>query len=194
MHVIFSAIAATAAVTLLTLAAVSLVVSDVRFWPPPAKGSWQDVSFIWLFRAMVYGLVGASLLAIFLDGRVPATSALVAGGLLVLFGFGGAFASTRNLGWRNAFGDREGLITEGWFAYSRNPVYVTTWVGLAGWALLVPDLAVRLILLGWGLLYVLATRLEEPWLEAEYGEAYRSYRRRVPRFLLIRDRAAREET
>ena len=33
------------------------------------------------------------------------------------------------------------------------------------------------------LVFVIAPMAEEPWLEEQYGEAYREYRRGVPRFL-----------
>ena len=33
------------------------------------------------------------------------------------------------------------------------------------------------------LVFVVAPLTEEPWLEEQYGEAYREYRKRVPRFL-----------
>ena len=33
------------------------------------------------------------------------------------------------------------------------------------------------------LVFVVAPLTEEPWLEEQYGDAYREYRKRVPRFL-----------
>ena len=33
------------------------------------------------------------------------------------------------------------------------------------------------------LVFVVPLLTEEPWLEEQYGNAYREYRRRVPRFL-----------
>ncbi len=185
LFAVFVILSAIGAAALLALSIAATLRAGFRFWPPPAKGSWQDRWFIWLFRAMVYGLVAASLVWWFAPDR--ATPPMVWPGIaLAVIGFAGAFASTAKLGWRNAFGDRNGLVTDGWFRWSRNPVYVLTWVGLAGWALIVPVWPVWAVLMAWATLYLLAARLEEPWLEAEYGEAYRQYCRAVPRFLIIR--------
>lgn len=104
------------------------------------------------------------------------------GGILLIAGFGTAFASTFNLGWKNAFGDKEGLVTNGWFAYSRNPVYVVTWIGLLGWAIIAQSVWVSIILALWALIYLIAIFLEEAWLEQTYGDAFQSYKKTVHRF------------
>ena len=70
--------------------------------------------------------------------------------------------------------------------------HVVTWVGF--WA--VCGLSAVLLFLDWNswiylwiahlllaLVFVVAPLTEEPWLEEQYGEAYREYRKRVPRFL-----------
>lgn len=106
-------------------------------------------------------------------------------GSLIVLGFGLAFWITLQLGWRNAFGEKLGLRTDGWFRFSRNPIYVATWIGLIGWGVLVNHTLVTVLLVLWGLMYLLAPVLEEPWLEKQYGEPYRNYKRSTPRFLWI---------
>ncbi|WP_281019579.1 MULTISPECIES: methyltransferase [unclassified Minwuia] len=86
------------------------------------------------------------------------------------------------MGWRNAFGEKQGLKTKGWFASSRNPVYVATWIGIAGWALISFQTSVAILLSAWALMYLLAPIVEEPWLEMQYGQEYRDYKSEVPRF------------
>jgi len=86
------------------------------------------------------------------------------------------------MGWGKAFGDSGGLVTTGWFRYSRNPVYIATWVAMVGWAILVPDWKIWILLALWASLYLFAPYFEEPWLEAQYGTAYTEYKNTVPRF------------
>lgn len=154
---------------------------DFQFFPPPTKSSWQHVSFRALFRLFLYPLLALSV-ALFGDQRLSALIT-IAGIIMIFVGFGLAFRITFLMGWRNAFGEPTGLRTEGWFRLSRNPVYVATWIGLIGWALVVPNPLIWALLAFWGLLYLLAPLFEEPWLEREYGEAYLAYKQSTPRFL-----------
>ncbi|MEM9198275.1 MAG: methyltransferase [Pseudomonadota bacterium] len=102
---------------------------------------------------------------------------------LAAIGFGAGAAIITGMGWRGSVGAAEGLRTEGAFAISRNPTYLAHWLGLAGWALAVSSWAVAAALAFWAMSYALMAWLEEPWLETRYGDAYRAYRARVPRFL-----------
>ncbi|KHA54034.1 CzcN domain protein [Sulfitobacter geojensis] len=102
--------------------------------------------------------------------------------MLLLCGFIIAFWATGALGWSNAFGSKEGLRTDGIFAYSRNPIYIATWFGLAGWALLVPTPFIVATLCFWALLYLVAIFLEERWLLEEYGEPFTEFCNTVRRF------------
>jgi protein-S-isoprenylcysteine O-methyltransferase Ste14 len=77
------------------------------------------------------------------------------------------------------------LVTVGLYRYSRNPMYIAVALILSGWALgfRSPGLAV------YGLIVILAFHLrvvfgEEPWLERRYGDEWRRYKQRVPRWLL----------
>ena len=94
-----------------------------------------------------------------------------------------AIRITLYMGWRNAFGEKLGLMTSGWFAWSRNPIYVFTWLGLIGWALIANHVLVSLLLTAWALMYIIAPLFEEPWLEAEYQDTYLKYKQRVRRIL-----------
>lgn len=138
--------------------------------------------FMGLFRAYLYPLIVLSALELeILEGR-SAIIQFAVGGALLLIGFGLAFRITLGMGWHNAFGEKRGLKTTGWFAWSRNPIYVVTWVGLIGWALIANSLFVSILLSAWALLYLLAPFVEEPWLEEQYGEEYVAYKAKTPRF------------
>jgi protein-S-isoprenylcysteine O-methyltransferase Ste14 len=75
------------------------------------------------------------------------------------------------------------LLTQGPYAFTRHPMYLaelTTWFG---WALLYGSPLVFLgFLIMCSLVGVLAPR-EEQSLERSFGEAYREYKARVPRWL-----------
>lgn len=154
-----------------------------QFWPPPEGKSWQHRSFLLLFRLYLYPLIALSILEFELASGVSALWQYFVGGILLLVGFGLAMRITLQMGWRNAFGEKKGLITEGWFSISRNPVYVVTWIGLLGWGLIVGKWSVAALLVLWAIMYVLAPFLEEPWLERQYGEEFKTYKSKVPRFL-----------
>lgn len=164
------------------LSAMAGLRDDFQFFPPPSKLSWQHKTFLGLFRLFLYPLIALTVFVF----EPPEQKSLVwlyaFGSLLILIGFGMAFRITFQMGWRNAFGEKRGLVTTGWFSRSRNPVYVFTWLGLIGWVLVAQSLLVTVLLLAWAVLYVFAPIFEEPWLEKQYGDVYREYKRHVPRF------------
>jgi protein-S-isoprenylcysteine O-methyltransferase Ste14 len=76
------------------------------------------------------------------------------------------------------------LITHGPFAYSRNPTYLAGTFIWLGWAIFYGSVVMLIwTVVGWTLLNYLKVPQEERGLEARFGEAYRVYRRRVPRWI-----------
>jgi protein-S-isoprenylcysteine O-methyltransferase Ste14 len=76
------------------------------------------------------------------------------------------------------------LITHGPFAYSRNPMFLSGLIVWLGWSLFygsLPILIVTVVL--WALSNAFKVPQEERGLEARFGDAYRDYRRRVPRWV-----------
>lgn len=76
------------------------------------------------------------------------------------------------------------LVTTGLYCFSRNPMYIAVTLILSGWTLGF-HLSALLI---YTLLVALAFHLrvvfgEEPWLARRYGDAWRAYKERVPRWL-----------
>ncbi|MEO8318675.1 MAG: isoprenylcysteine carboxylmethyltransferase family protein [Bradyrhizobium sp.] len=75
------------------------------------------------------------------------------------------------------------LVTDGVFAHTRNPLYVGVSVALCGVALIFDlDWVVLLILPSCVLLHFAVVRREEIYLEQKFGDAYRHYKARVPRY------------
>lgn len=153
-----------------------------QFYPPPKKEGWQHPTFMFLFRVFVYSLIALTILQFQLKKYDYAVLVYVVGGLLFTIGFGLAFYITFNMGWRNAFGEKRGLKTSGWFSWSRNPIYVVTWIGLLGWGLIAHSILVSMLLSVWAVFYYLAPVFEEPWLEKMYGKEYLAYKEKVRRF------------
>lgn len=173
----------TSGLCLLGLALWALFIPSFKFWPPPEKRCWQSRVFIILFRTMVYGTIFVSGWHVLSSGFIVSSWKATSATVLLFLGFALAFWATFGLGWKAAFGAKEGLRTKGAFAASRNPIYVATWSGLAGWGLLIPNVAVQSALFCWASLYLIAIFLEERWLRRQYGEEFEQYCEKVRRFL-----------
>jgi protein-S-isoprenylcysteine O-methyltransferase Ste14 len=78
---------------------------------------------------------------------------------------------------------RPGLVTTGWYAFCRNPIFLFMMVAFVGILLQVPRWqSLLLVLMGYLGLRLQVAR-EEAYLEESYGEAYAEYARRVGRFV-----------
>nr|WP_272506436.1 PEMT/PEM2 methyltransferase family protein [Salinibacter ruber] len=108
---------------------------------------------------------------------------IILGSMLVVGGTALASYAMGRLGLRGCLGLNAELVTDGPFAVSRNPGYVGDLILIAGYVLLT-DSGLAGIVGGIGAVwFLLAPLAEEPWLEEQYGESYRRYRQRWPRFL-----------
>lgn len=176
-------ISVTCATTLLLLSAGGLAAPRFELWPPPNPVSWQRRVFLWVFRGMFYSLVGLTVFELVYRPTTLSTLQLWIGLPLLVAGFGAALASTFDLGWGPAFGKGEGLKTTGWFRWSRNPIYIVSWIGMVGWGLFAMSGLVSSVLVLWAIVYLNLVFLEERWLLATYGEEYAEYMNVVPRFV-----------
>ena len=181
MSTLIFIVSLTAGVALVTLSSATLLWPRLQFWPPPAKDSWQYLTFWWLFRTMFAGLLILSFLDFSSLGPGERWRFLIGVPLAVL-GFGLALHITFHMGWRAAHGDGGQLKTDGWYQWSRNPVYVVSILGMIGAGIVIHSTYVYCLLSIWALMYLLAPYLEEPWLEARYGRPYLEYKAQVPRF------------
>ena len=136
---------------------------------------------------MLYALIALTVLRLRAEGTSFTTESVV-GAILLVAGFGSAFASTLELGWKNAFGDKNGLAKNGWFRLSRNPVYIVTWVGMLGWSLLADSWQISIVLSVWAAIYFVAIFLEERWLEEVYNKEYADYKSSTARFVSLRSK------
>ena len=138
--------------------------------------------------AVVFGLL--------LDGLFPAyvltvlmtfEQRLVGG--LVLFAVAAGLAIPAVLAFRGAgthvepWKPASALVTRGVFRYLRNPMYVGLVLAVAGLAVLLASdwMLVMTVLLA-VTLHIGVVRREERYLAARFGDAYRDYCARVPRY------------
>ncbi len=76
------------------------------------------------------------------------------------------------------------LVTHGPFALSRNPMFLSGLTTMLGWAIFYGSWVIlALTIAGWCFSNFVKVPQEERALEARFGEEYRRYRQRVPRWL-----------
>lgn len=160
---------------LVALLLATLVRPALRIWPTPGEKSWQSYVFWPLFRGLnVLAVLAAAATwpggALGLPVWLRAVAALVLAGSVAVFVY--AF---RVLGRDNSYGATRGLVTDGIYQWSRNPqnaMLILVYGALA----VAADSGPAYVLAGATMLvYWLMILLEEPWLAAQYGDAYRGY-------------------
>jgi protein-S-isoprenylcysteine O-methyltransferase Ste14 len=75
------------------------------------------------------------------------------------------------------------LVTSGPYRYSRNPQYVTYFLLLFGYALLGRTPLAWIALAEYWVVVHLIVLIEEEHLERRFGDVYRDYKRRTPRYV-----------
>jgi len=79
--------------------------------------------------------------------------------------------------------DKSYLLMRGPYAFSRNPMYLSELTLLFGWVIFYGSVALLIAFVVWCLFFYHQVPLEERVMEAHFGEAYRAYQARVPRWL-----------
>jgi protein-S-isoprenylcysteine O-methyltransferase Ste14 len=164
----------------------TLLVPGVQVWPPPGRDTWQ-YGFTWiLFGGATAGVIvvgGLDRGSLGIVRALGASGSFILGSVLVMGGTAVASYPMGYVGRHAALGLVDELATDGPYALCRNPAYVGDLTMLAGYTVLADSWLVGGLALAGAVWYVAAPHAEEPWLEAQYGDAYRRYRRRVPRWL-----------
>lgn len=170
---------AAAALLLLALLLGTYIEPKLGFWPARAS-SLQSYLFWILFRAANASTLALAALAWQPWDAYPTLR--IAGLAVATLSFSAYAFSCLQLGHRNLYCGRAGLITRGLYRWSRNPQYATAVAGYLGLAVASQSIyALTLAALLSGSYYLMAV-VEEPWLAATYHDAYERYRRRVARF------------
>jgi protein-S-isoprenylcysteine O-methyltransferase Ste14 len=175
-----------AAEALITLAVViSILVPEQRIWPPNEQKAWGRSLMLILFNLVGGGVI---LLGI-LDWNsyiLPAWARIAIGLPVWLVGNSLAVWAVISLGLARTSGEGDALIRRGPYHFSRNPQYLAFMLGLAGWAMLTNSALTLIAALGALPPLMLVPFAEEPWLQAQYGNAYEAYMLATPRFFSIK--------
>jgi len=79
--------------------------------------------------------------------------------------------------------DKSYLLKCGPYAFSRHPMYLSELTLLLGWVIFYGSVAVLIAFVIWCLFFYSQVPIEEQVMEAHFGEAYREYKRQVPRWI-----------
>jgi protein-S-isoprenylcysteine O-methyltransferase Ste14 len=76
------------------------------------------------------------------------------------------------------------IVVEGMYKFTRNPMYVGMLLFCIGFAIILSDIWILILtpVCGW-LLYNIAIRHEEVYLEEKFGDSYRAYKEKVRRWI-----------
>jgi protein-S-isoprenylcysteine O-methyltransferase Ste14 len=166
--------------TLSGLLICTIAFSEFKFWPTPGKGTWQSFLFWGLFRSLntitlVMAFVCWQPWQEFSPARLAGAGIAIVCG--VLYGL-----ALHALGRTNVYCGRDGLVTGGIYAWTRNPQYATAIPAYLSLALASFSAAFFAVASLAALCFALMAFAEERWLEAAYGTEYLRYRREVARF------------
>ncbi len=178
----------------LVLARRGPVQRHVNYGPPGSIHWWLSLSFR-VFRVTILGVFLARVSWPEMDvGLVPfpsftSATTVIAGDVLLAACFGLVIYCNLYLGaaWRSGIpeGKPPSLITDGPFAWSRNPTFLGVQGAQLGLFLTFPSLFTLICLAaGWFVIQV-QVRLEERHLAATVGPAYQAYCDETPRWLRL---------
>jgi protein-S-isoprenylcysteine O-methyltransferase Ste14 len=152
----------------------------------------------WLFLLPLLALIAARVAAAsaglgrgsVLDRPLLAAVLATAGLALIVIGL---VLRVLARGWK-AENSRGHLVTSGLYAYIRHPLYTASFLIGLGLCLILGDLVVLAVYLPlYAAVHALVIRREERWMAHHWGDDYRRYTERVPRFLPYPGRLRRRQ-
>lgn len=174
-------VAACSGLYLLGAFAWSIMFPKRRVWPP--KAATRGIKLrVWIATIAIFGAAFVLGVVNWNDFGWPAPLRWGLGVPMILAGNVIVWMGVRKIGLGATSGEVAVLKTDGLYQYSRNPQYVADMVILMGWAVLsASGWAVAIAGLGITTLAA-APHAEEPWLDANYGDQFRDYKRQVRRY------------
>lgn len=160
----------------------SIIYPQRRLWPPPGRSSWQQV-VTWMLFVLGFASMAVLLVTDWNTGPISPEARFLVGIPLTLLGTLIVTWGMINLGVKNTSGLRHGLVCNGIYRHTRNPQYLGDILLFIGLSLVSNSIKVAVGHLCMSLVFLFTPWCEEPWLEEQYGEAYRNYASRTARFL-----------
>lgn len=168
-------------VALLIIVLSQIFGRDFRIWPPPKGKSATMYWALGIFYLLILGNIWLCVLQwstpLFEMSWIRYFGGALLGLGLILYGWCRVYMSKKV-----EFGNKDHLITQGPYQYTRNPLYVADTLIFIGFALVGNSLLLIVLMILLVQIILLLPLIEEPWLLEQYGERYRSYMRNTPRF------------
>lgn len=158
-----------------------IALPDRRVYPMARRDAWFYA--MWVLFGFVFFSNPVFIVLDWNSGPLASPLRYWLAGALAFLGTALVLWGIATLGAHRTSGLPEGLVAEGPYLLTRNPQYVGDFLLFLGVAVFANSGVVAVTHLLTALVLLLAPLAEEPWLESEYGEAYTSYRTRVPRYL-----------
>lgn len=160
----------------------SIVHPERRVWPP--KEATKGIKIrVWAATVAVFSATFVLGISNWNSMDWPAEIRWGVGLMLIIVGNIVVWAGVVKIGFAATSGEVSELQTDGLYRYSRNPQYVADMAILVGWAVLSASGWAALVAAVGILTLAIAPFAEEPWLEENYGELFRSYKSCVRRYI-----------
>jgi len=160
-------------------------------WPRRLPPLWLLIALFFL----LYGSLSVGLTVVFglpWLAPLPIIPALTVGILLLAFGFGMYIWAIKSLSVRRAFGKElfktpaeSTLVTTGAYAHSRNPLYFSVMLLLAGWFCVSRLTPLGILTVVAFIHFMFVAKWEEKELTERFGKTFLDYKASVP-FLIPR--------
>ena len=158
-----------------------------RRWQERVREALGVAVVLVLVGQATIGTVRPQSLAVYTTSRLADAIAHVTGAVVLFGGIALLVTAQLNLGasWRIGIeeGASPGLVTNGFYRFCRNPIFVAILITLAGYTLLLPTRLSLALLIGAFIGIRQQVLTEEAYLSRTYGDAYRAYARHVGRFV-----------
>lgn len=160
----------------------SITYPEKRVWPP--KDATVGVKLrVWTATVAIFAAAFVFGVADWNALNWPAPVRWGIGLTLIIIGNVVVWSGVMKIGFAATSGEVDTLRTDGLYAWSRNPQYVADMAIIVGWAVLSASAATFLVAAFGVLILGIAPLTEEPWLEENYGQEYRDYKKSVRRYL-----------
>ena len=160
----------------------SIAYPQRRVWPPIKATTGLKIR-VWLMTTLIFA--AAFVLGV-MDWNSLDWPAFIRWGIglpLVILGNVIVWRGVSKIGMEATSGEATGLKTDGLYSWSRNPQYMADMTIIVGWGILAASLWTMPVLMLGFIVLLVAPLAEEPWLQDQYGAAYRDYKTTVRRYI-----------